>query len=82
MTTKESGNHSLLVFVTVLKECVFDAFEVQAYDYLIKPLDSNHFKRTMDRAMEYLKQRMSKNLVVKRSNSCDVLGYSYGHNLS
>lgn len=73
---RQQGNRSLLVFVTVLKECVFDAFEVQAYDYLIKPLDNNHFKRTMDRAMEYLKQKMSKNLVVKRSNSCEVISLS------
>lgn len=37
--------------MTVLMECVFDAFEVEAYDYLLKPLDSVHFRQTMDRAM-------------------------------
>ena len=34
---RRRSTHCLLVFVTVLKECVLDAFEVQAYDYLIKP---------------------------------------------
>lgn len=38
-------NRSLLIFVTVLGECVFDAFEVQAYDYLLKPLDDRRFFR-------------------------------------
>ena len=28
-----------LIFITVLKEMVFQSFEVQAYDYLVKPVD-------------------------------------------
>ena len=28
-----------LIFITVLKEMVFQAFEVQAYDYLVKPIE-------------------------------------------
>ena len=31
---RQRKNHSLLIFVTVLKEYVFHAFEVEAYDYL------------------------------------------------
>ena len=34
---RRRGDRSLLVFVTVLRECVFDAFEVEAWDYLVKP---------------------------------------------
>ena len=30
---RQRKNHSLLIFVTVLKERVFDAFEVEAFDY-------------------------------------------------
>ncbi len=66
-------NHSLLIFVTVLKEYVFDAFEVEAYDYLIKPLDSGHFKRTMDRVIKSLEQRAAKSIVVQRGTSCEVI---------
>ncbi len=66
-------NHSLLVFVTVLKECVFDAFEVEAYDYLIKPLDGNHFRRTMDRAIKALERRTAKSIMVRRGTSCEVI---------
>ena len=29
-----------LIFITVLKEMVFDSFEVQAYDYLLKPINT------------------------------------------
>jgi len=70
---RQRENHSLLVFVTVLKECVFDAFEVEAYDYLIKPLDGNHFRRTMDRAIKALNQRTEKCILVRRGASCEVV---------
>lgn len=61
---RQRGNRSLLVFVTVLEECVFDAFEVEAYDYLIKPLDSRRFNRTMDRTLKALEQRDRKRILV------------------
>lgn len=51
---RRRGDHSLLVFVTVLKELVFDAFQVEAYDYLLKPLDSARFHQTMDRVLRSL----------------------------
>jgi len=70
---RQRGNHSLLVFVTVLKECVFDAFEVEAYDYLTKPLNGNRFSRTMDRAIKTLGQRAAKRIMVQRGTSCEVI---------
>lgn len=70
---RQHKNHSLLIFVTVLKECVFDAFEVEAFDYLVKPLDSGHFKRTMDRIIKSLQQREAKSIVIQRGTSCIVI---------
>lgn len=73
---RQRGSHSLLVFVTVLKECVFDAFEVEAYDYLVKPIDSAQFDRTMDRAARTLGQRTAKSIVVRRGTSCEIIHLS------
>ncbi len=70
---RRRGNRSLLVFVTVLQECVFDAFEVEAYDYLIKPLDSGRFRRTMDRAVRALERRTEKSILVRQGTSCSVV---------
>ena len=53
-----------LIFVTVLEELVFDAFEVSAYDYLVKPLDSGRFEKTMNR----LKKSLAENTVQVRKN--------------
>lgn len=70
---RQRKNHSLLVFITILEEYVFDAFEVEAYDYLIKPLSGCHFKRTMDRALRSLEQRTAKKIIVQRGTSCEVI---------
>lgn len=70
---RQRGDHSLLVFVTVLKEWVFDAFQVEAYDYLIKPLDSDRFGRTMDRVLRTLEQRRTNSMVIQRGAGCEVV---------
>lgn len=43
-----------IIFVTVLEDHVFDAFEVSAYDYLVKPLEDGKFLRTMSRLQKRL----------------------------
>ncbi len=70
---RQRGGHSLLVFVTVLKELVFDAFQVEAFDYLLKPLDSARFKRTMDRVLDALERRTGAAVVVQRGGGCEVV---------
>ncbi|RFZ79778.1 DNA-binding response regulator [Lacrimispora amygdalina] len=37
---RQSGSECFLIFVTVLKEYVYDAFSVEASDYLLKPINS------------------------------------------
>ena len=70
---RQRGNQALLIFVTILKECVFDAFEVEAYDYLVKPLDGARFRRTMDRAVKSWEKRAGKSIVVQRGASCEII---------
>ena len=70
---RQRGDHSLLVFVTVLKELVFDAFQVEAYDYLLKPLDSTRFKQTMNRVLRSLEQRTAEDIVIQRGTGCEVV---------
>lgn len=67
------GSRGLFIFVTILHERVFDAFEVEAFDYLIKPLDATRFTRTMDRAIHTLRGREEKGLVIRRGNTCEVV---------
>lgn len=60
------GDECLLVFLTVLRERVFDAFEVQAFDYLVKPADRARLRRTLDRALAALDRRRAETLLIRR----------------
>lgn len=73
---RRQGDHSLLVFVTVLMELVFDAFQVEAYDYLTKPLDAARFARTMDRVLRTLEQRTAASIVIQQGSGCEVVPLS------
>ena len=66
-------SRSLLIFVTVLKDRVFDVFPLEAFDYLLKPLDRDRFRRTMDRALRWLERDAAKNLVIQRGSGCQVI---------
>lgn len=70
---RRRGAEGLLVFVTVLQECVFKAFEVSAFDYLLKPLDGVRFQQTMDRALRTLERRNSRCVMVRKGSACQVL---------
>lgn len=73
---RQRGNHSLMIFVTVLKECVFDSFQVEAFDYLLKPLDTARFHQTMDRLLRSLEQRTAEDIVIQRGTGCEVVPLS------
>ena len=55
-----------LVFITVLKEMVFQSFEVQAYDYLVKPVDKKQFEKTMERLYASMQNTSEGSLLVKK----------------
>ncbi len=73
---RRRGDTALLIFVTVLKERVFDAFQVEAFDYLIKPISSESFYGTMDRAMGALEHKASKSIIVRRGSGCEIVPLS------
>lgn len=52
-----------LIFVTVMRELVFDAFDVQPYDYLVKPLPPGRFERTMKRLATAVRNREEELLI-------------------
>ncbi|QGQ99722.1 response regulator [Paenibacillus psychroresistens] len=48
---RESGRELKLVFVTSHKEYALSAFEVYAYDYIVKPVESERLQQTVQRAI-------------------------------
>lgn len=51
---------AILIFVTALKDYVFDAFDVGAFHYLLKPVDENKFFEVLERALGEVEARSSK----------------------
>lgn len=63
---KEKG--SLVIFISSELEYVFDAFDVDAFHYLLKPLDESKVKNVLQRAIDEIKQREEREPLVIRSH--------------
>ena len=70
---RRRGDGCLVVFLTVLRERVFDAFEVRAFDYLVKPADPRRLRRTLERALEDLDRRRARSLLIQRGTAWEVV---------
>ncbi len=62
-----------LIFITVLKEMVFQSFEVQAYDYLVKPIGEKHFAKTMERLYVSMQSAGGGNLLVQKGYESRII---------
>lgn len=50
---KTISKRTLIIFTTAYSEYALDSYEVDAIDYLIKPIDSERFKKATDKALSY-----------------------------
>lgn len=59
----------MLVFVTGIKDYVFDAFDLYAFQYLLKPIDEEKFAEVLERAVrEAAKKKERRVLFIKSRN--------------
>lgn len=70
---RERKNEAVLIFVTGVKDYVFDAFDVSAFHYLLKPIQEEKFAAVFERAVMEAekKKRMDKRpeqLFIRRRN--------------
>lgn len=72
---RERGFKGFLIFITVFKEMVFQSFEVQAYDYLVKPLEEAHFERTMERLYSSMQNACEANLLVRKGSESRMIPF-------
>ena len=63
---RDSKFRGFLIFITVLKEMVFQSFEVQAYDYLVKPVEEKQFEKTMERLYASMQNASEDSLLVQQ----------------
>ena len=68
---RQKADNTVLIFITGVKEYVFDAFDVAAFHYLIKPIEKHKFSEVYERAfLEVGKRKHQTNgqLFVKTRN--------------
>ncbi|MDE6627597.1 MAG: LytTR family DNA-binding domain-containing protein [Lachnospiraceae bacterium] len=56
---RESGSKKqpIIIFVTGYERYVYDAFDVAAFQYLLKPIDEEKFARVFERAVEAVREQ-------------------------
>ena len=59
-----------IIFVTVLKDCMLDAFEVEASDYLCKPIDEIRLENALKRLLKRQKVSQDKRFFIHTMNWC------------
>lgn len=62
-----------LIFITVLQEMVFQSFEVQAYDYLVKPIEEARFEKTMERLLASMHSAGESSLLVQKGYESRII---------
>lgn len=64
-----------LIFITILKEMVFQSFEVQAYDYLVKPVGEKKFAGTMERLLVSMNNAGEEKLLVQKGYERSIISF-------
>lgn len=68
---RKQNEDAVLIFVTGVKDYVFEAFDVAAFHYLLKPIEESKFAEVFDRAAKETEKRKEKGreqLFIKTKN--------------
>ena len=64
------GDPGLIIFITALAEHVYDAFEVEALDYICKPIDEDRLQKALSRAVIKIREKENKSLLIQTMTWC------------
>ncbi|WP_256759248.1 response regulator [Cohnella sp. WQ 127256] len=71
---RENGRQTKLVFVTSHKEYAIYAFDVYAFDYIVKPVDQDRLHKTIQRALT--EKRSERLLLAKREPASNEVAFN------
>lgn len=58
---KSLKDKPMIIFTTAYKKFAFEGFELNALDYLLKPIDFSRFSKAVEKALEYYRYKQSSN---------------------
>ena len=77
---RDKGKQPIIIFVTGYKEYVFDAFDVDAFQYLLKPIDTQKFTDVFCRAAKHIlaeEEQQKRNLVIRYNNTNKAISFNH-----
>ena len=63
---REKAYDKLLVFISASRDYVFDAYDVEAFQYLLKPIEDKKLKRVLQKAVRKTQERSQAFIIVSR----------------
>lgn len=63
---RKQGSNTILIFITSSRDYVFDAFDVEAFQYLIKPVDDKRLKGVLEHALYKLEPQAKDFILISR----------------
>lgn len=72
---RKANNKTNIIFVTALREYVFDAFEVNAANYLVKPIEPQKLYRTLEKVVTSASLTVSHFLTVHKNGEITKISF-------
>lgn len=63
---REKAFDKILIFISSSRDYVFDAYDVEAFQYLLKPVDENKLKKVLEKAVLRVKDHSQEFLIVSK----------------
>ena len=79
---RKYNKKAILIFVSVLDDYVFQAFDVGAFHYLIKPVDDEKFAEVLFRAIEQFEDREKWGETSRRSEAPNLMVTAGGKHIA
>lgn len=70
---RRQGRSSQIVFITAYKEYVFQAFDVDAVHYLVKPVDDRQLSLAIHKALKHLQQGPGQRISVSSNGAVRII---------
>ncbi len=66
----------IVVFITGLRDYMLDAFDVEALDYICKPIERARLRRSVERALQQIAHRQETGILIQTAHWCKAVKLS------
>ena len=65
---RNMGKKGVIIYLTTSMDYAVESYDIDAFFYLLKPIESNKFYDVMDRAVNYINSKKSENIIINTHN--------------